>query len=221
MKLKENTIIYINDGVNMNLNEAQEILKNHGFLCEAEDVDVENLKEGDKYLLWVAGKYQYRPIGIITLLEPDTYVQRQDKGSAWICEIQKAESGPIKYEVGEHIAYTHGTYGDAIVYPAITWEHTYKIGNETTEQSLKFFKNGKVWYKTEQKNLAFKEIKNRTYYITKDLDKMNKYWWDYSEDGNSITNPREIEEVFEEHPELRKEFEGKKRRYYDLHTKKE
>ena len=39
--------------------------------------------------------------------------------------------------------------------------------------------------------------------------------------GIAITNPREIEEVFEEHPELRKEFEGKKRRYYDLHTNKE
>lgn len=43
----------------------------------------------------------------------------------------------------------------------------------------------------------------------------------YSSSDNVITDERKIAEIFAEHPELKKEFEGKKRRYYDLHTNKE
>lgn len=201
----------------MNLNEAIIELKEHGYICEKTDLNVEDLQEGDKFLLWRAGKYSYRPVGIITLLEPDTDVAKADQGKAWICELQKAVSGPTKYTVGKNIAYTHGTYGDAIVYPCVNWEHTYEMSDETKEISLKFFSGKEVFYKTTQKNKAFKRDKDGEYFIDEDLDKLHQSWWEYTGGNNSITDPRRLERIFAEHPELRKEYEGMKREYYDLH----
>ena len=66
-------------------------------------------------MLLRSSRYSKRPVGIITLIEPDTVVAKADQGKAWICELQKAVSGPTKYSVGKNIAYTHGTDGDAIV----------------------------------------------------------------------------------------------------------
>lgn len=201
----------------MNLNEAILELKEHGYICEKTDLNVEDLQEGDKFLLWRAGKYSYSPVGIITLLEPDTDVAKADQGKAWICELQKAVSGPTKYTVGKNIAYTHGTYGDAIVYPCVNWKHTYEMSDETEEISLKFFSDKEVFYKTTQKNKAFKRDKDGEYFIDEDLDKLHQSWWEYSEGKNSITDPRRLEKIFAEHPELKKEYEGMKREYYDLH----
>lgn len=199
----------------MNLNEAILELKEHGYICEKTDLNVEDLQEGDEFLLWRAGKYSYSPVGIITLLEPDTDVAKADQGKAWICELQKAVSGPTKYSVGKNIAYTHGTYGDAIVYPCVNWKHTYEMSDETEEISLKFFSDKEVFYKTTQKNKAFKRDKDGEYFIDEDLDKLHQSWWEYGK--ASITDPRRLEKIFDEHPELRKEYEGMKREYYDLH----
>lgn len=203
----------------MNLNEAIIELKEHGYICEKTDLNVEDLQEGDEFLLWRAGKYSYSPVGIITLLEPDTDVAKADQGKAWICELQKAVSGPTKYTVGKNIAYTHGTYGDAIVYPCVNWKHTYEMSDETEEISLKFFSDKEVFYKTTQKNKAFKRDKDGEYFIDEDLEKLHQSWWEYSEGKNSITDPRRLEKIFAEHPELKKEYEGMKREYYDLHNK--
>jgi hypothetical protein len=210
-----------NNGVNMRLDEAKQILKENGFICESAKLSVDELKEGDKLLIWYAGRYQYRPLGIITLLEPDTEVQRSDKGTAWICELQKTKQSS-EYYVDEHIAYTHGTYGDAIVYPCVKWKHVYDLTDETEEVSLKFLDGkGEVWFKTEQKNHAFKGSKNGTYYIETDLNLLKeKNWWDYSESGNTIRDPRRLEKIYAEHPELKKQIEQMKTKYYDLHTKK-
>ena len=199
----------------MNLNEAIIELKEHGYICEKTDLNVEDLQEGDKFLLWRAGKYSYSPVGIITLLEPDTDVAKADQGKAWICELQKAVSGPTKYTVGKNIAYTHGTYGDAIVYPCVNWKHTYEMSDETEEISLKFFSDKEVFYKTTQKNKAFKRDKDGEYFIDEDLEKLHQSWWEYGK--ASITDPRRLEKIFAEHPELKKEYEGMKREYYDLH----
>lgn len=201
----------------MNLNEAIMELKEHGYICESADLNVDELQEGDQFLLWRAGKYSHRPVGIITLLEPDTDVAKADQGKAWICELQKAVSGPTKYTVEKNIAYTHGTYGDAIVYPCVHWEHTYEMSDETKEISLKFFSGKEVFYKTTQKNKAFKRDKDGSFYIDEDLEKLHKSWWEYSEGEDYITDPRRLEKIFDEHPELRKEFEGMKREYYNLH----
>lgn len=65
-------------------------------------------------------------------------------------------------------------------------------------------------------NKAFKRDKDGYLYIDADLDRLHKPWPEYT-DNDSITNPREIERIFAEHPELRKEYEGMKREYYDLH----
>ena len=203
----------------MNLNEAIIELKEHGYICEKTDLNVEDLQEGDKFLLLRSSRYSKRPVGIITLIEPDTDVAKADQGKAWICELQKAVSGPTKYSIGKNIAYTHGTYGDAIVYPCVYLEHTYEMSDETEEISLKFFSgiSGKeVFTKTTQKNKAFKRDKDGYLYIDADLDRLHKPWPEYT-DNDSITNPREIERIFAEHPELRKEYEGMKREYYDLH----
>ena len=200
----------------MNLNEAILELKEHGYICEKTDLNVEDLQEGDKFLLLRSSRYSKRPVGIITLIEPDIDVAKADQGKAWICELQKAVSGPTKYSVGKNIAYTHGTYGDAIVYPCVNWKHTYEMSDETEEISLKFFSDKEVFYKTTQKNKAFKRDKNGYLYIDADLDRLHKPWPEYT-DNDSITNPREIERIFAEHPELRKEYEGMKREYYDLH----
>lgn len=59
-------------------------------------------------------------------------------------------------------------------------------------------------------------IQQSTSIIIADLDRLHKPWPEYT-DNDSITNPREIERIFAEHPELRKEYEGMKREYYDLH----
>lgn len=154
------------------------------------------------------------------MLEPDTDVAKADQGKAWICELQKAVSGPTKYSVGKNIAYTHGTYGNAIVYPCVNWEYTYEMTDETEEISLKFFSgiSGKeVFTKTTQKNKAFKRDKDGEYFIDEDLDKLHQSWWEYTGGNNSITDPRRLEKIFAEHPELKKEYEGMKREYYDLH----
>ena len=201
----------------MNLNEALIKLKEHGYICEREELNVDELQEGDQFLLWRQSRYSHRPVGIITLIEPDTDVAKADQGKAWICELQKAKSGPTKYTVGKNIAYTHGTYGDAIVYPCVNWEHTFEIGDETKEISLKFFSGKEVFNKTTQKNKAFKRDKDGYLYVDEDLDRLHKPWWEYTEGNDSITNPRELERIFSEHPELRKEYEGMKREYYDLH----
>lgn len=201
----------------MNLNEAILELKEHGYICEKTDLNVEDLQEGDKFLLLRSSRYSKRPVGIITLLEPDTDVAKVDQGKAWICELQKAVSGPTKYSVGKNIAYTHGTYGDAIVYPCVNWEHTYEMSDETEEISLKFFSDKEVFYKTTQKNKAFKRDKDGEYFIDEDLEKLHQSWWEYSEGKASITDPRRLEKIFAEHPELKKEYEGMKREYYDLH----
>ena len=201
----------------MNLNEAILELKEHGYICEKTDLNVEDLQEGDKFLLLRSSRYSKRPVGIITLIEPDTDVAKADQGKAWICELQKAKSGPTKYSVGKNIAYTHGTYGDAIVYPCVNWEHTYKMSDETEEISLKFFSDKEVFYKTTQKNKAFKCDKDGKYFIDEDLDKLHQSWWEYSVGKASITDPRRLEKIFAEHPELKKEYEGMKREYYDLH----
>ena len=193
----------------MKLNEAK-------YLCEQE-LNVEDLKEGDQFLMWRSGKYSHSPVGIITLLEPDTDVSKADQGKAWIVELQKSKSGPTKYSVGKNIAYTHGTYGDAIVYPCVNWEHTYEMSDERVEFSLKFFSGSEVFRKTTQKNKAFKRSKDCEYYIDKNLDKLYDSWWEYSEGNDSITDPRQLERIFEKHPELRKEYEGMKREYYNLH----
>lgn len=205
----------------MNLNEAKEILKKNGFICESAKINVNELKEGDEFLLWYAGKYQYRPLGIITLLEPDTEVQRSDKGTAWICELQKTEQSS-EYYVDENIVYTHGTYGDAIVYPSVKWKHVYDLTDETEEISLKFLDGkGEVLRKTEQKNHAFKASKNGDYYIETDLKLLKeKNWWDYSEDGQTIRDPRRLQQIYAAHPELKKQIEQMKTKYYDLHIKK-
>ena len=143
----------------MNLNEAILELNEHGYICEKEDLNVADLQEGDKFLLWRAGKYSYRPVGIITLLEPDTDVAKADQGKAWICELQKAVSGPTKYSVGKKIAYTHGTYGDAIVYPCVNWEHTYEMSDETKEISLKFFSGRKYFIRLHRRTKHSNVIK--------------------------------------------------------------
>lgn len=199
----------------MNLNEAILELKEHGYICEKQ-INVEDLQEGDKFLLWRQSRYCHRPVGIITLLEPDTDVQKADQGKAWICELQKSKSGETKYTVGKNIAYTHGTYGDAIVYPCVNWEHTFEMSDETTELSLKFL-GEEVFKKTTQKNKAFKRDKEGYLYIDADLDRLHKSWWEYTEGEDSITDPRQLERIFAEHPELRKEYEGMKREYYNLH----
>lgn len=201
----------------MNLNEAILELNEHGYICEKEELNVDELQEGDQFLLWRQSRYCNRPVGIITLIEPDTDVAKADQGKAWICELQKAVSGPTKYSVGKNIAYTHGTYGDAIVYPCVNWEHTFEIGDETKEISLKFFSGKEVFNKTTQKNKAFKRDKDGYLYVDENLDRLHKPWWEYTEGNDSITDPRQLERIFAEHPELRKEYEGMKREYYDLH----
>jgi hypothetical protein len=200
----------------MRLYEAKQILKERGYICESAKIKTEDLKEGDKLLLWCASRYQHRPLGIITLLEPDTEVQYQDKGKAWICELQKTKQS-CEYYVDENIVYTHGTYGDAIVYPCVKWKHVYDLTDETKEIKLRFFDKGVVWFKTEQKNHAYKG--DDSYYIDTNLNLLEeKNWWDYSEDGNTIRNPRELAQIYEEHPEFKEQIAKMKTKYYDLHV---
>ena len=205
--------------MNLNeLNEAIQELEEHGYICEKDDLH--DLHEGDQFLLWKGTKWYHRPVGIITLLEPDTDVQAIDKGRAWICELQKAVSGPTEYSVGKNVSYSHGTYGDAIVKPCIDWKYTYEIGDETEEISLKLFTPNlgkEVFLKSTQKNKAFRRIKDCTYYIDENLDRLYQNWWEYSEGDSSITDPKEIEKILAEHPKLRKEYEGMKKEYYNLH----
>jgi hypothetical protein len=198
----------------MRLDEAKQILKENGFLCEEVKADLNHLKPGDEFLLFTQSSYGDYPKGKLTLIEPDEDVKPsvRAKNKAWICELEEVEQEPAEFYIGQKHAFTHGTYGDAIVYPVVRFEHKYKLSGKKKKESV-YFMWEEVLFKNDKKN--FVKGKWHNYFITdlENLDNGKKTW---GSSNNVITNEKELAEIFAEHPELKKEYDEFETKYYNL-----
>lgn len=198
----------------MLLDEAKQILKENGFICEEVKADLNHLKPGDEFLLFKIAASSDYPIGKLTLIEPDEDVKPSVKAKkkAWICELQDIKPEPAKFYIGQNHAFTHGTYGDAIVYPVVRFTHDYSLTDKKEEISV-YFMGEEVLFKNNKKN--FVKGKWNDYFIT-DLENLDNGKRTWGSSDNVITNEKELAEIFEEHPELKKEYDEFETKYYNL-----
>lgn len=179
----------------MLLSEARRILEHNGFICEEIEGVTGGPSAGDKFLLYVKIGFESRPLGIITLEEHE--------GRTWRCVFNKAKPTDVDYYVEEDVAFSHGTYGKAIVYPTLKYKQNYSISDEGTEISIGFAHHNEVCFK-DVKNLPFRYSNKNRYFVSKDLDSLNAIW---KNDKNTITDDKRVAEILDKNPELKKEFE--------------
>jgi len=195
----------------MRLDEAKEILKDNGFLCEKIEADLNNIKAGDEFLIYTLGDYGDYPRYKATAIEPDDNVKPSLKGKVWKYKLTEIKHGPSEYYIGKKHSFTHGTYGDAIVYPVVRYKSTFVLGDKTSTDSICFLGEEVRFGRNE-----FRKSKWDDYFVT-DMDKLTNGDINWGSSDNVITDERKIDEIFAEHPELEKEYNEIERKYYNLH----
>ena len=193
----------------MLLKEAREILKDRGFLLEYIEKDLHKLQEGDELLIYincVDGDYpEYKA----TILGLDENVKPRMKGKAWRVELAEIKTSSTDYYIGTKSAFTHGTYGDAIIYPKVCYKNTYEVTDNTEMDSICFI-HEEVRFKSNDFN------KSRRKYFVTDIEKLNNGDITWGSSNNTISDEEKLEKIFAEHPELKKEYDSFETKFYNL-----
>lgn len=194
----------------MDLYEAKQILKNNGFICEETNIDLKNLQEGDELLIFTFGDYGDYPRYKATILGLDDDVKPRMKGKTWKVELAQIKAKPATYSIGKRTAFTHGTYGDAVVYPVIRFHHDYEATDKTQIDSI-FLLGEEVRFKSN----GYKSGSLGRYMAT-DIENLNNGKMSWGSSNDELTSEKDIARVLAEHPELKKEYEEMETKYYNL-----